>query len=290
MENLGVEINQSKTHRSERMFEFAKRLIIDGIEVSAYPLDGLIRSSKFYLTAGFLLEQEDRGYPVPPLRGPGSIEKAVSILIGSYRSRLSRQLARKAFDWLGMTRIITSYTDPILQYTHLVKWASIQPVLSIPCRPLTLLGVTPILKWTGMMLYKSFGAIMTANSRETAKHYALWRGALMRDEGSLQGCGSNPTLAKGPVSLSSGTGSFSLLGLLPPIGSVARLAHESAVAESAVPKLRKVDEVYPQLEKLKAVSLPSLSGVNPMRKKDIILGTRAEFSRKVASEMLSYTE
>jgi len=287
MSELGVEINDSKTHSSERMFEFAKRLIVDRIEVSAYPLDGLVRSSKFYLLASFLVEQVGRGYPLPPVRGPGSIESAIGLTIGTYRSRLVRQLTTKAFDWIWMTRFITTHSDPAKQYFALNQWAKHKPYVVIPCRT-TLLGITPVLKWAGMLLYKAFGSMVKSDSDQVARHYAVWRGALMLLSSSLEGWSQNPTLRSGPLSLSSGTGSFSLLGVVPVLGSVARLALETAETSSGVPKLTKVDLVYPMINNLQMTMLPSLTGVNPLRKRDIILGTRAEFSRRVRLEFEAF--
>lgn len=121
MEELDVKINLQKTHSSETMFEFAKRLMVNGVEVSPYPVDGLISSTKYYLLGGFLIEQLDRGYSLPPLKGPGSIKTILDLIIGSYQSRLVKSLTRKVYDFIMMSKIILQHNDPVEQYISLVK-------------------------------------------------------------------------------------------------------------------------------------------------------------------------
>jgi len=288
MGELGVEINLQKTHSSERMFEFAKRLIVNGIEMSAYPLDGLIASSKYYLLAGFLVEQADRAYPIPTLKGPYSISSFLQLTIGSHKSRLVKSLVVKVFDFIHMSRLITEHVDKVEQYACLVKWASIQPLVTIPYRKMLPDIVKPITSWLSARLYQAYGDMIKIEDRRIAVHYALWRKALMLVEGKSGGLSSNDALAYGPLSLSSGTGSFSLFGVVPVLGSVAQRAYESTVIASDLPRLKRTDDVYQHLHKMKMVMLPDLAGVNPLRKTDIVLGTRSVFSKQVAKTMASY--
>lgn len=149
-------------------------------------------------------------------------------------------------------------------------------------------AVEPITKWLAARLYQAYGDMIKLEDRRVSEHYALWRKALMEVELKSGGLSSNKALAKGPDSLSSGTGSFSLMGLVPGLGSVAQRAYESTVIGSVLPRLSKTDDVYQHLHKMMMMMLPDLSGVNPMRKKDIVLGTRAVFAKCVAKNMAAY--
>lgn len=41
MSELGVEVNLAKSHISEEMFEFAKRVFLNGVEISPFPISAL---------------------------------------------------------------------------------------------------------------------------------------------------------------------------------------------------------------------------------------------------------
>lgn len=45
---LGVDISVAKTHKSTNFYEFAKRIFVDGIEVSPFPYSALRECSKSY--------------------------------------------------------------------------------------------------------------------------------------------------------------------------------------------------------------------------------------------------
>jgi len=83
MNQLGVSISEQKSHVSNDTFEFAKRWIRRGVEVSPYPVEGLIESAKrITLLAGFLVDTAGRGYCSPPLRGPCSLESLLGLIVG----------------------------------------------------------------------------------------------------------------------------------------------------------------------------------------------------------------
>lgn len=60
---LGVEISDIKTHESEKLFEFAKRLFLNGTEITPFPLSAISESSrKFYLLVNLLMEESRKGW------------------------------------------------------------------------------------------------------------------------------------------------------------------------------------------------------------------------------------
>jgi hypothetical protein len=60
---LGVEISSIKTHESSKLLEFAKRLILNGIEVTPFPISSLCETSKrSYLLTNTLTEETRRGW------------------------------------------------------------------------------------------------------------------------------------------------------------------------------------------------------------------------------------
>lgn len=43
MSQLGVEINETKTHSSANLFEFCKRFFLNSVEISPFPLNALVQ-------------------------------------------------------------------------------------------------------------------------------------------------------------------------------------------------------------------------------------------------------
>lgn len=60
--SLGVEISAIKTHESDKLFEFAKRLFLNGVEITPFPVSSLKESAKrYYLLTNLLNEEIQRG-------------------------------------------------------------------------------------------------------------------------------------------------------------------------------------------------------------------------------------
>jgi hypothetical protein len=60
---LGVDISLIKSHSSSKLCEFAKRLILDGVEITPFPISSLGESSnKFYLLVNLLKEESRKGW------------------------------------------------------------------------------------------------------------------------------------------------------------------------------------------------------------------------------------
>jgi hypothetical protein len=63
MDELGVEITQSKTFHSSKLCEFAKRNFLNGVEITALSSSGLARSWKrYFLFCNYLISQSRRGW------------------------------------------------------------------------------------------------------------------------------------------------------------------------------------------------------------------------------------
>jgi hypothetical protein len=62
LKSLGVEISELKTHKSQHLYEFAKRQIYKGLEISPFPISALKESmSRYYRMTNLLIEQSKRG-------------------------------------------------------------------------------------------------------------------------------------------------------------------------------------------------------------------------------------
>lgn len=62
LNSLGVEVSLPKTHKSCVFYEFAKRLILNGIEISPFPISALKESQKrYYLLVNLLIESVNKG-------------------------------------------------------------------------------------------------------------------------------------------------------------------------------------------------------------------------------------
>lgn len=63
MSALGVQISPLKTHESHELFEFAKRLVYNGEEITPFPISSLVESShRFFLMVNLLKEEAGRGW------------------------------------------------------------------------------------------------------------------------------------------------------------------------------------------------------------------------------------
>jgi len=58
---LGVDFSPIKTHESSKLLEFAKRLILNGKEITPFPVHAARASSKFYHLLPVLYGEKDKG-------------------------------------------------------------------------------------------------------------------------------------------------------------------------------------------------------------------------------------
>jgi len=82
MASLGVEISDIKTHESSKLFEFAKRLFLNGVEITPFPISSLPEVSKrAYLLTSLLMEETRRGWS-PTLGIPPAISEFYGSVLG----------------------------------------------------------------------------------------------------------------------------------------------------------------------------------------------------------------
>jgi len=61
--SLGCETSELKTHKSTTLYEFAKRLIWNGLEITPFPISALKESkTRYYMLVNLLLESERKGF------------------------------------------------------------------------------------------------------------------------------------------------------------------------------------------------------------------------------------
>lgn len=96
LSDLEVPISEAKTHSSKDVYEFAKRWFFKGIEVSPFPLHGLIENSKrYYLLLEFIREQEERGHVMQPSPFANPVRISELFALTGARGRLLGQLLWK---------------------------------------------------------------------------------------------------------------------------------------------------------------------------------------------------
>jgi len=148
----------------------------------------------------------------------------------------------------------------------------------IACAPLTPTGVHGAVRAALLAFRGAHMILLSKDSMTINEHYAKWRAATMLVDTRSE-VGLNQNLATGPESLSSGTGSFSLLGLFPLVGAVGQQAYKSTVL-GATPKAYTIDGIIDHLKSFSMIHLPLLNGINPMRKTHMIMGTRSVFLKE----------
>lgn len=93
---LGVTFSPNKTHESTKLFEFAKRLFLNGQEITPFPISAIKEVSKrYYLLVNLLIELETRGWK--PIEGiPQAINSFYKLVIKK-NSKFSAILRDKSY-------------------------------------------------------------------------------------------------------------------------------------------------------------------------------------------------
>jgi len=91
IKSLGVEVSMSKTHQSSTLYEFAKRLVYKGQEITPFPISALAEtSSRYYLLTNLLIETENKGW-VSKIGIPSAVASYYGIVKGKpskYRRKI----------------------------------------------------------------------------------------------------------------------------------------------------------------------------------------------------------
>jgi len=120
---LGVEVSALKTHRSEHTYEFAKRWIHHGEEISPFPVAGLLSiCNRYNLMVNLLQTSEEKGY-LPSLGVPEAIKDWY--LLKKLRRRYSSDILEKSILSDCVTRVLTKKCkegDCLKIITRLCDW------------------------------------------------------------------------------------------------------------------------------------------------------------------------
>jgi hypothetical protein len=94
LKSIHVEFSPAKTHKSERFFEFAKRVHYKGIEVSPFPISALRQASKSSDTLVLVLREiRERGWEIISISS--SVQKYFSI-VKKFRSKVCKNIANNS--------------------------------------------------------------------------------------------------------------------------------------------------------------------------------------------------
>jgi hypothetical protein len=86
IKGLGVEVSDSKTHVSEYLYEFAKRWVYKGDEISPFPLSALSEAAtRYYNLVSVLIESEPKGWV-----STAGVPQAVADYYGTVRTMPSK--------------------------------------------------------------------------------------------------------------------------------------------------------------------------------------------------------
>lgn len=93
---LGVEVSHLKTHSSSKLYEFAKRLVLNGKEITPFPISALPESShKFYLMVELLKSEKRKGWSWD-LGIPATVDKFYELVLG-FNSRKAAEFRDRSF-------------------------------------------------------------------------------------------------------------------------------------------------------------------------------------------------
>lgn len=91
---LGVQFSPIKTHESTKLLEFAKRLILNGKEITPFPVHAMRSASKFYQLLPVLYGERDKGWDFGD-----EVAKAIASyyeFVKGFNSSISKEFYHKA--------------------------------------------------------------------------------------------------------------------------------------------------------------------------------------------------
>jgi len=105
IKNLGVDYSVAKTHTSEKMFEFAKRLFYLGIEISPFPISALKECGKAYDMLTTLLYEQNKRNWVPTLNIWSSVSLYQKVVLNR-SSSFAKKVEEKSWACNGVLSLV----------------------------------------------------------------------------------------------------------------------------------------------------------------------------------------
>lgn len=113
---LGVEISELKTHKSDKFYEFAKRLFYRNKEITPFPISALKESKKrYYLLVSLLLQENRKGWVG---------KDGIPLAIESFHTHvlpIRRKLRRKLVMWSHATELMINYISQDISASEVVN-------------------------------------------------------------------------------------------------------------------------------------------------------------------------
>lgn len=137
---LGVDYSPAKTHNSEKFYEFAKRIIYKGQEVTPFPVSALrdVRRSSDTLVT-LLMRMRERGYEFPSISS--SVRLYFSLVL-NFRSKLSNKIALNSYYFEGVLSLTQGIVPALAVFNDLLgknnlpnsffkPWMALDKVVSV---------------------------------------------------------------------------------------------------------------------------------------------------------------
>lgn len=91
LKSIHVEFSPAKTHESERFYEFAKRIIYNGVEITPFPISSLRQATKSSDTLVLVIREAiERGWDFVSVSS--SVQLYFSI-VKEFRSKICKKIA-----------------------------------------------------------------------------------------------------------------------------------------------------------------------------------------------------
>jgi len=103
--SLGLEYSPAKTHISLHFYEFAKRMFLDGVEITPFPVSALKECGKtYYMLATLLFEQNMRNW-VPIVSFGSSVANFFGVVL-HLPSSFKRKMKIGAEQCIGVLSLV----------------------------------------------------------------------------------------------------------------------------------------------------------------------------------------
>jgi hypothetical protein len=260
LKDLDVPISPSKTHVSKTTYEFAKRWIVDGVEVTPFPVAALVSVGvKYHLLFELLKQCQDRNLISTCLRG-NPVE-----LLDLWR--IFGLVGRNARTHLKKFRVLTMLpkgNESVEERGIAAK--AIASLLSIPlsCN----FSLTKLSEILGGMAVAAYSFRMARTAEACMKKCVTWID-IFRKQTALN-------MNLGPDDQSELVDFWERT--IPPIATLSRKA-EQAIDSIGPTQMPDTTAIWDRVNLTKILVLPDAKGINPSRSSYLYAGAKATMVR-----------
>lgn len=270
IESLGVSISPTKTHVSKDSFEFAKRWFSQGVEVSPFPVAGVLQTMTSWPQLVELLSNE------VPSRGYVHVRDLSTLLDSFYlvydHQRLGKQILKRMKIYLSLPCWYSEEGRAIDNLVSLMELAKSK----VSWHPSYLLEY--VTKVANLVVRKSVGSSVSKVSSQLSDLYDL-----------VEKLTPQKLSVKESTDLSSSTFSIDDIPMVSVVKSLADSGLQVMGSVSLGRNIPHWSDLWTKWKDIEINTLPKFNGIIPLRSKELKSGSQAHLALEVADMFTSKT-